>query len=177
MSFTGFPSVLTKAVPAERTGAHSSYFSSGALFLQKRLPHNSPPSVGTQGPLLGYTTNCLSVPRQPPSESLRPLPISSEYVQAGRRGPYKRTSLMQVLTLFCPASNTVPTLSFPCRGSFHNTEEKYENIGHKGQSYHHHPPLSTLAFPSSPPTPSCTCAPQHFPLAHASPIHPTLVLT
>lgn len=77
---------------------------------------------------------------------------------------------MQVLTPFCPASNTIPTLSFPCRGSFHNTEEKHENMGHKSQSCHHHFPLSTLALPFT--LSPHTRAPQRFPLSHASPIPP-----
>lgn len=62
MSFTGFPSpVLTKAVPAEKTGTRTSDFSSCACFLHKWLPYNNPSSVGNWETLLGHTTNCLSM--------------------------------------------------------------------------------------------------------------------
>ncbi|KAJ8778342.1 hypothetical protein J1605_013746 [Eschrichtius robustus] len=51
-------------------------------------------SVSTQGQ--GYTANDPSTPsRRPPSESLKPLPSSSECVRAGHRAPTKRTSPMQ----------------------------------------------------------------------------------
>lgn len=62
MSFMGFPSpVLTKAVPAEKTGTRTSDFSSCACFLHKWLPYNNPSSVGNWETLLGHTTNCLSM--------------------------------------------------------------------------------------------------------------------
>ncbi|XP_005868591.1 PREDICTED: paired immunoglobulin-like type 2 receptor alpha [Myotis brandtii] len=85
---------------------------------------------------------------------------------------------MQVLTPFCPASNTIPTLSFPCRGSFHNTEEKYENIGHKGlhRDSKLDPKVDGILYASltlsNSTSPSPTAPPSH--LLHESPQEETL---
>ncbi|XP_035875968.1 paired immunoglobulin-like type 2 receptor alpha [Phyllostomus discolor] len=136
----------TKVASLEQSS--SCWHSGTSPGLNHKSPFNALPGIG----------------RASNSESLKPLPTPSKYVQAARRTSHKKTSQVQALALVCSASDTFPTLSFPCRGSFHNTEEKYEDIGNTGQ--HEDPKLDpkvdgvlhaslVLASSTSPSAPPC----------------------
>lgn len=170
MSVTGSPSpVLTEAVPAERTGIHPPV-SPPVPFLQQRLPT----TVLLQG-ALGASPGLhhklpLRLVQAASAESLKPLPTSSESVQAGRRAP-KRTSLMQVLLLSAQPLTHFPPFPSHTGDPSLTLRRRTRTLGIKVSS--------TATTPRSPPWPFLlpytlsphTC-PQRFPLSHAPPLPP-----